>query len=156
MAIFDDSIPKWINTRLWNTNLIRSKAISKCLPEAASNDFIHYIKPNLQNPENQFEAAISHGINGPIKRSSNIDVITKKNMNVANKCKKYGIKNIFVSDLTINNRLHSDFIYAVNKAFKLHCVKYGYNFIENSNIRPNNPSHNKSYMNYFLRKPFIQ
>ena len=44
-----------MNTRLLNTNIIRSKALSKCFPGVASNDFIHYIKPNLQNPENQLK-----------------------------------------------------------------------------------------------------
>ena len=55
-------------------------------------------------------------------------------MNIANQCKNYGIKNIFVSGLTINKRLHSDFINAANKALKLHRVKYGHNFVENSNM----------------------
>ena len=41
VIIFGDSIPKGINTRLLNTNLIKSKAISKCFPGASSIDFIH-------------------------------------------------------------------------------------------------------------------
>ena len=50
-----------------SVNLI--KAISKCFSGAASNDFIHYIKPTFQNPENQFEAAIlDMGINNFLKR----------------------------------------------------------------------------------------
>ena len=59
-------------------------------------------------------------------------------MNVANDCKKYEIKIIFVSCITINNRLHSDFNNAVQDALKLDCVMYGYHFIENSNILPDN------------------
>ena len=35
VIIFGDSIPKGINTRLLNTNLIRSKVISKCFPGAS-------------------------------------------------------------------------------------------------------------------------
>ena len=34
--------------------------------------------------------------------------------------------------------IHSDFINAVNNALKLDGVKYGYNFIKNSNILPDN------------------
>ena len=50
--------------------------------------------------------------------------------------KSYETKNILVSGLTINNRLHSYFINALNIAMELDCVKHGYNFIENSNILP--------------------
>ena len=87
--------------------------------------------PILQNPENPFETAILHiGINDLLKRGSNIDVLTNNIMNIANEGKNYRIKNIFVPGLTINNRLHSDFINAVNNTVN--------NFIENSNIRPDN------------------
>ena len=81
---------------------------------------------------------------------------------------------MFVSGFIINNRLYSEFINAMNNGLKLDCVKYGYNFIENSNILPDNlwqyvlhlnnsgkgkllnnflVSLNKSY---FLSKTFIQ
>ena len=59
-------------------------------------------------------------------------------MNIANERKKYGLKNILISGLTINNYQHSDFINAVSNALKLDCEKYGYSFIENSNILPDN------------------
>ena len=72
----------------------------------------------------------------PIKIASDdsISHYSNKIMNVANKCENYRIKKMFVSVLTINNRLHSDLINTVKNALKLDCVKYGYNFIENSNI----------------------
>ena len=44
--------------------------------------------------------------------------------------------------LTINNRLHSDLINAMNNALKLDCMKYGFLVSLNKN--------------YFLSKPFIQ
>ena len=59
-------------------------------------------------------------------------------MNAANECKNYGIKDILVSGLTTNNRLHSDFINVVNNPLKLDFVKCGYNFIKNSNILSDN------------------
>ena len=76
-------------------------------------------------------------INVLLKRGSNIEVVIN-NMNVATECKHFGIKSRFVSGLTINNRLHSDFINAGNNALKLDGVKYGYNFIKNSNILSDN------------------
>ena len=48
------------------------------------------------------------------------------------------LKTISVSGLTVNNHLHSDFIHAVSNALKLDCVRYVYNFIENSNMLPDN------------------
>ena len=56
----------------------------QCFPGAPSIDFIHYVKPTLQNPENQFEAAILHkDINDPLKLGFDIDFATNI-MNVAN------------------------------------------------------------------------
>ena len=53
-------------------------------PRCSVNYFIHYVKPTLQNPENQFEAAILHkDINDPLKLGFDIDFATNI-MNVAN------------------------------------------------------------------------
>ena len=175
VIIFGDSILKGINTRLLNTNLIKSKAISKCFPGTSSINFIHYIKPTLQNSQNPFESAILHmGVNDLLKRDSNIDAVTNNIMKIASECKPYGIKNIFISGLTINNRLHSDLINTMNHALKLDCIKYGYHFIENSNILPDNLWQDGLHLNssgkgkllnnflvslnksYFLSKTFIQ
>ena len=78
------------------------------------------------------------GISGLVTWGSNIELVTNKILNADNECKNYGIKNIFVSGLTVNHRLPSDFIYAVNNVLKLDCVKYNYNSIKNSNILPDN------------------
>ena len=78
------------------------------------------------------------GVNDLLKRDSNIDAVTNNIMKIASECKTYGIKNIFISGLTINNCLHSDLINTMNNALKLDSIKYGYHFIENSNILPNN------------------
>ena len=78
------------------------------------------------------------GISGLLTWGSNIELVTNKIMNADNECKNYGIKNIFVSGLTVNNRLPLDFIYTVNNVLQLDCVKYDYNSIKNSNIPPNN------------------
>ena len=114
------------------------------------------------------------GINGLLKWDSNTDEETKNIMKIANKCKTYGIKNKFTSGLTINNRLHSDLIDSMNNALKLDCIKYSYNFIESSNIVPDNIWQDALHLNnygkgkllnnflvslnksYFLSKPFIQ
>ena len=78
------------------------------------------------------------GVNDLLKRDSNIDAVTNNIMKIASECKTYGIKNIFISGLTINNRLHSDLINTMNNALKLDCIKYSYIFIKNSNMLPDN------------------
>ena len=149
------------------------KAISKCFPGASSNDFIHYIKPNLQNSENPFETAILHmGVNDLLKRDSNIEVATN-NMKIAKECKTYGIKNVRFSSYNQQPSTFN-FINAMNNALKLDCIKYVHNVIENSNIVPNNLWQDGLHLNksgkgkllnnflvslnenYFLSKPFIQ
>ena len=129
----------------------------------------------MQNSQNRFESAILHmSVKDLLKQDSNIDAVTNNIMKIANQCKTYGIKNIFISGLTINNRLHSDLINTMNNALKLDCIKYGYHFIENSNILPDNLWQEGLHLNnsgkgkllnsflvslnnsYFLSKPFIQ
>ena len=95
-------------------------------------------------------------------------------MKTASKYKTYRIKNIFISGLTTHNLLHSDLINTMNNALKLDCIKYGYHFIESSNILPDNLWQDGLHLNnsgngkllnnflvflnksYFLSKPFIQ
>ena len=93
----------------------------------------------MQNPENQFETAILHmGVNDLLKWDSNIKDVTNSVINIGNEFLTYGIKSMFVSGFIINNRLYSEFISTMNNGLKLDCVKYGYNFIGNSNILPDN------------------
>ena len=47
-VIFGHSILKGINTRVLNKKLLKSKVYCKFFPGATSNDFVHYIKPTLQ------------------------------------------------------------------------------------------------------------
>ena len=56
------------------------------------------------------------------------------------KLKTYSIHHLFKYKhiLTINNCLHSDLINTMKNALKLDCIKYGNNFIKNSNILPVN------------------
>ena len=114
------------------------------------------------------------GVTDLLKRDSNIDVATNNIAKIASECKTYGTKNIFISGITIKNRLHSDLINTMNHALKLGYIKYGYISIENSNILPgklwqdglhlNNSGKGKLWnnvlvvlnKNYFLSKTFIQ
>ena len=86
IIIFGGSIPKGINARLLNKKLIKSKAVCKFFPGATSKDFVHYIKPTLQ--ENKFDTSVLHmGVNDILKLGSNIDTVSKDIINIANHCK---------------------------------------------------------------------
>ena len=76
VIIFGNSIPKGINAQPLNKKLIKSKAVCKFFPGATSKDFVHYIKPTLQ--ENEFDTSILHmGVNDILKLGSNIDTVSK-------------------------------------------------------------------------------
>ena len=84
MVIFNDSIPKVINTKLLNTNLIRLKVISKCFRGATSNEFIHNVKSILQNLKDLFETpTLQMSIDNLLKRGFVFDVVTNIIMNTA-------------------------------------------------------------------------
>ena len=89
----------------------------------------------MYNSKNPFETAILRmAIEDFLKRDYMFDIATNSIMNIANKCKNYGPKNIFLLSRTVNNRLDSDFISSVNNALKLGCVKFRHDFLENRNI----------------------
>ena len=137
VIIFGDSIPKGINTRLLNEKLIKSKAACKFFPGATSKDFVHYIKPTLQ--ENEFYTSILRmGVNDALKLGSNIDTVSKDIINIANHCKNFGVKQTIISGLTLTTRLKASFIYQLNKLIKELCQKHGYSFIDNSNVSSEN------------------
>ena len=60
--------------QLLNKKLIKYKVSCKFFPDATSKDFVHFIKPTLQ--ENEFHTSILHlDVNDILKLGSNIDMI---------------------------------------------------------------------------------
>ena len=146
VIIFGQSILKEINTRLLNKKLIKSKALCKCFPGATSKDFVHYIKPTLQ--ENEFDTSILYmGVNDVLKLGSNIDTASKDIINIVNHCKNFGVKQIIISGLTLTTRLKASFIYQLNKSIKELCQKHGYSFIDNSNVSSENLQQDGLHLN---------
>ena len=114
-----------------NKKLIKSKAVCKFFLGATSKDFVHYIKPTVQ--ENEFDTSILHmGVNYVLQLGSNIDTVSKDIINIANHCKNFGVKQIIISGLKLTMRLKASFIYQLNKSIKELCQKHGYSFIDNS------------------------
>ena len=54
---------------------------------------------------------------------------------MARECVAFGVKSVFILKLTVNTRLNSTFISAVNKTLKAKCLLQNLNFIDNSNIK---------------------
>ena len=106
--------------RLLKKKLIKSKVVSKFFPGATSKDFVHYIKPTLQ--ENEFDTSVLHiGVNDVLKLGSNIDTVSRDIINIANYCKNYGVKQIFISGLTITMLLNASSIYQLNNSIQVLC-----------------------------------
>ena len=103
-----------------NKKLIKSKVVCNFFTGATSKDFVHYIKPTLQ--ENEFDTSILHmGINDVLKLGSNIDTMSKDIINIANGCKNSGVKQIIISGLALITRLNASFIYHLNNSTKVLC-----------------------------------
>ena len=133
VVIFGDGIPKRINTQLLNKKFIKSKILCKSFPGTTPKDFAHYLKLTLQG--NEFDTSILHmDINDILKLDSNIDTVSQNIIKVAKYCKKFGVKQIISSGLTLTTRLNANFIYQLNNSIKVLCQKHGYRFIYNSNL----------------------
>ena len=67
---------------------------------ATSKEFVNYIKPIL--PENEFNNSILHmGVNDVLKLVFNIETVSTDIVNIANDCKKFGVKQIIISGLRL-------------------------------------------------------
>ena len=78
------------------------------------------------------------GVNDVLRSNSNIDTVSKDIINIANHCKKFGVKQIILSGLTLTKVLNASFIYQINNSIKLPCQKHGYSFVDNSNVSSEN------------------
>ena len=86
--------------RILNKKLIKFNFVYNLSSSATSKEFIHYIKPIL--PENEFNNSILHmGVNDVLKLVFNIETVSKDIVNIANDCKKFGVKQIIISGLTL-------------------------------------------------------
>ena len=114
---------KGIHTRFLNKKMIKSKVVCNLFPGATLKDFVHYIKPILQ--ENEFDTSVLHlGVNDILKLSANIDTVSK-DINIANHCKNLSVKQIIILGLVLTMRLNANFVnckfYQLNNSIKVLC-----------------------------------
>ena len=126
--------------KIFNQKIEDRKARSKYFPCALSRDILHYINPTLE--ESEFNVAIIHvGINDLLNCESDIDQINNILSNIEHivyKCRQYGVKVIFLSGLTITNRLPEQLIKEFNMSIRNICSRTSdCNYIDNANITLN-------------------
>ena len=63
------------------------------------------------------------------------DLTAESIIDIAKECFRFGVKDVFVSSVTVNVRRSSAFISAANNILQDKCVTYKFHFIDNSNIK---------------------
>ena len=134
IVIFGDSIPKGIN--IWNLNTRLSTANCKCrfFGGATSKHFHHYIQPTLNEKNVKTDIAVLHmGTNDILNAEGDKDLIAESVIDIAKECVRFGVKDIFVSSVTVNTRRSSALISAVNNILQAKCATHKFHFIDNWN-----------------------
>ena len=130
-----DSIPKGIN--IWNSNTRLTTANCKCrfFGGASLKRFHHYIQPTLKGKNVKTDIAVMHmGTNDILNAEADKDLIIKSVIYIAKKYVRFGVKDVFVSSVTVNTRCSSAFISAVN-ILQDKCATDQFHFIDNLNIK---------------------
>ena len=63
------------------------------------------------------------------------DLIAESVVDIAKECVPFGVKDVFVSSVTVNTQRCSAFISAVNSILQHKCAVHQFHFIGNSNIK---------------------
>ena len=96
----------------------------------------HYIQPPLNEANIKTDIAVLHmGTNDILGTDADKDLIIESVIDIAKECIRFGVKDVFVSSVTVNARRSSAFISAVNKIPQDKCATHHFNFINNSNIK---------------------
>ena len=142
IVIFGDSITNFsrYHKNIFNQKIEDSKARFKYFLGTLSWDILHYVNPTLEGSEFDI-AIIPIGINDLLNCKGDIDQINNILWNIEHivyKCRQYSVKNVFLSGLTIINRLPEQLI----KEFKMSIWNIcnwtpDCNYIDNANITPN-------------------
>ena len=136
ILFFGDSIPKGIN--IWNLNTRLSSANCKFrfFGGATSKHFHHYIQPRLNEKNVKTDIVVLHmGRNDILNAEGDKDLIAESVIDIAKECVRLGVKDVFVSSVTVNTRRSSAFISAVNNILQDKCATHQFHFIDNSNIK---------------------
>ena len=125
----EDSTPKGINRKILGQKLFNAKVFYRLFPGVTSRDFFYYIKPNLQDPQTNFDM----GVNDILNIGSTAETVSNSILHIANQCRNYGVKEVSISSVTCTTLLNFDLINDVNNTLRNKCETSGYHFIDNNN-----------------------
>ena len=134
--IFTDSIAKGIRMYEFNRFVKNSKAKMFSFPGASSHQMLHYLDVHLE--ERQINTVVIHvGINDILRDSSqsSIDGLLQNIKNMALKCTKFGVKNIFISGLVYTTRINIGILEKIHVVIQNLCQENGWFYVDNRNIR---------------------
>ena len=75
------------------------------------------------------------GTNDILNAEADKDLIAESVIDIAKECARFGVKDAFVSSVTVNTRRNSAFISAVNNTLQDKCATHQFHFIDNSNTK---------------------
>ena len=75
------------------------------------------------------------GQNDILNADGDKNLIAESVIDIAKECVRMGVKDVFVSSVTLNTRRSSAFISAVNNILQDTCAIHQFHFIDNSNIK---------------------
>ena len=75
------------------------------------------------------------GTNDIFDTKTDKDLIVESVIDIPKECVLFGVKDLFVSSVTVNTRRSSAFISAVNNILQDKCATHQFHFVDNSNIK---------------------
>ena len=75
------------------------------------------------------------GTNDILNAEADKDLIAESVIDIAKECVRFGVKDKFVSSVTVNTRGSSIFISPVNNILQDKCATHQFQFIDNLNIK---------------------
>ena len=114
VIVFGDSNIRGIRVREFNKQVKNGYAEFKSFPGCNSEEMLHYIEPTLET--GFYDSAILHvWVNDLLnnKSPSSTDELVSNLVNIVNKCKSFGVMDLFISGIAFNKRL----LYAVKTPY---------------------------------------
>ena len=136
IVIFGDSISKGINIRNLNTRFSTANCKCRLFGGTTSKHFHHYIQPMLNEINLKTDIFVLYmGTNDIFDTKTDKDLIVESVIDIPKECVLFGVKDLFVSSVTVNTRRSSAFISAVNNILQDKCATHQFHFVDNSNIK---------------------
>ena len=156
VLILTDSICGRIKLRELNKNINNKHVYRKSFPGATPTELAHYCIPTLR--DDQPDEVIIHIGTNSLFRDDNFKMVDEI-LNIVDICKRYGVNDVFVSEITYRNQYINN-VYEVNNILRSKQFLNDFIFIDNENINPQHIWKDKIHLNdegtSFLGNNFIR